>query len=267
MIAGFFVSGSREMLVLRFFKKLSKLVGYKSSNLFLAIFTFTLFGQLNIAKAVELRIVTENSYPVQYLENNTIKGKNADTVNVMLKQANVESKIEFMPWARAYNIAQSVPNVMIFSIARTPAREHEFIWGRPITDLSYSLYTLKENVEAFQKLPVEQLKQLSIATIRNSATEQYLAENQFSNIQAVNNPVQMISMLNKGRIDAIPANNTSIAAFCQKMSLQCDLLTQFYPLPVPSTQLYFAFSKGTDPKLINRLLQAYDNSPDIEKLN
>ena len=267
MIAGFFVSGNREMLVLRNFKKLSKLVGCKSNNCFLAILLFISQSQLNIAQAAELRIVTENSYPVQYLENNTIKGKNADTVHTMLKQANVESHIEFLPWARAYSIAQSFPNVMIFSIARTPAREHEFIWGRPITDLSYSLYTLKNNVESFKKLSKDELKTLSIATIRHSATEQYLEENQFSNIQAVNNPVQMISMLNKGRIDAIPANNTSIAAFCQKMSLQCDLLTPFYPLSVPSTQLYFAFSKGTDPQLINRLLQAYDNSPDIEKLN
>ncbi|QOL26308.1 transporter substrate-binding domain-containing protein [Thalassotalea sp. LPB0316] len=218
------------------------------------------------ASATNLRIVTEDSYPVQYLENSVIKGKNAETVQAMLTGANLAAEIEVLPWARAYNIALNSPNVMIFSIARTPAREHEFIWGRPITDLSYSLYTLKENQQAFSSLSQQELKALNIAAIRNSATEQHLTKYGYENLQLVNNPVQMVNMLNKKRVDAIPANSTSLAAFCQKMSLNCDRLVEFHPLPVPSTQLYFAFSKGTDPHLISRLLQAYDESPEIDKL-
>lgn len=249
------------------YKTLNKLIACmkiekKALNILFLMFFYTLS-----VEASNLRVVTENSYPVQYLENDEIKGENAETVKKMLAAANLTPDIEVLPWARAYNIALETPNVLIFSIARTPAREHSFIWGRPITDLSYSLYTLKENQLAFSQMPVEQLKKLSIAAIRNSATEQYLTTKQFENIQRVNNPVQMVTMLNQKRIDAIPANRTSVAAFCQKMSLDCDLLVEFHPLPVPSTQLYFAFSKGTDPQLISRLLQAYDESNEIEKLN
>lgn len=233
------------------FKSNCKLITY----LLAIVLTNLVFVSMQMAVAHSLRVVTEDSYPVQYVENGQLKGKNATSINTALEMMEIDASIEVLPWARAYNMALSTPNVLIFSITRTPEREDLFIWGRAMTDLHYALYRHKDNK---QTVTDESVHQLDIAVIRHSATEQYLSKHAFDHLHLVNNPVQMINMLNKQRVDAIPANETSLAAYCRKMALDCSNLEPFYRLKAPSTKLYYAFSKGTDPELIARFNKRFD---------
>jgi len=105
------------------FKSNCKLITY----LLVIVLTNLVFVSMQMAVAHSLRVVTEDSYPVQYVENGQLKGKNATSINTALEMMKLDASIEVLPWARAYNMALSTPNVLIFSITRTPEREDLFI--------------------------------------------------------------------------------------------------------------------------------------------
>jgi len=49
-------------------------------------------------------------------------------LNAILAEAQLEANVAFMPWARAFSIAESNPNTIILSMIRTPEREDNFYW-------------------------------------------------------------------------------------------------------------------------------------------
>ena len=75
---------------------------------------------------IVINVVTENSFPYQYLENFSIEGPASRLVKRVLEEAGFEYSQTVLPWARAYKYAQTAPNTLIYSIARTPERENNF---------------------------------------------------------------------------------------------------------------------------------------------
>lgn len=58
------------------------------------------------------------------MKNNKIEGFSTEIVRTFLKELNKEHlAIQMQPWARAYLTAQERPNVLLYTMARSPARE------------------------------------------------------------------------------------------------------------------------------------------------
>jgi len=77
----------------------------------------------------ELQVVTEDWPPYDYLSaSGEVAGINTALVRAVLKQAGLHATVQMYPWARAYFMAQNRPNTLIFSMARSKARENQFIW-------------------------------------------------------------------------------------------------------------------------------------------
>ena len=72
-----------------------------------------------------------------------MKGVSTEVVLAVLKEVNVKAKIELYPWARAYQIATTKKNHLIYSIGRIPERENLFHWVGTIAPYKTSLYKLK----------------------------------------------------------------------------------------------------------------------------
>lgn len=82
-----------------------------------------------IANEKPLKIVTEYLKPYQIKnEDGSLGGYGTDIVQALLTLTNKKADIAVLPWARAYRMALNEPNVLIFSIARTPHRENLFQW-------------------------------------------------------------------------------------------------------------------------------------------
>ena len=82
-----------------------------------------------VAKAEDtLRVVTELSPPHQTLQQGEIGGLSTELVRATLARAEMGGQFEIYPWARAFRIARSQTNVLIYNMARTPEREDEFKW-------------------------------------------------------------------------------------------------------------------------------------------
>src|ERR1035437_4785529 len=84
---------------------------------------------LPLVQAQTIHGVTEDT-SYSFLKEGKVIGSATAVVELRLKQACFSNyQISLYPWARAYDMALKEPNVLIFLIARTPAREQQFKWA------------------------------------------------------------------------------------------------------------------------------------------
>lgn len=229
------------------------------SCIFLFLFSFTSvmsFAQADSTQTLKIKVVTEDTFPIQYLENGKILGPSTELVRSVLDEANIDYTIEVLPWARAYNIALNEPNTMIYSLARTEQREALFQWIGSVMRLNYYLVGM-ESLKISQPITLESLKKLRIGVIRDSATEQHLIALGFKNLYIVSKPSQSISMLKLGRIDLFPTNYSSFQFSCLHMKVDCQQIKPFYHLEKLTASLYFALSNQTDSFVVDKIKAAY----------
>ena len=147
--------------------------------------------------------VTEENRPVNFLENGKVTGFSTEVVEAVLKEIDVQADIRILPWARAYATALHQENVLIFSIMRTPEREHLFKWVGVITppDSSY-LYAMRARNLKLDHL--DDALNYNIATINGDAREQYLESKGFvkgRQLHANAQPKTNYEKLKLGRVD------------------------------------------------------------------
>ncbi|MDO6445247.1 transporter substrate-binding domain-containing protein [Colwellia sp. 1_MG-2023] len=223
-----------------------------------AIFVFAQepLSQSTFDNPLIIKVVTEDSYPIQYIEQGIILGPATDLVKAVLEEAKLEYSIEMLPWARAYKIALTQPNTLIYSLARTDQREKQFQWIGSVLRLNFYLVGM-ESLTLPSPVTLESLKKLKIGVIRDSATEQYLISQGFKNLYSVSKPSQSINMLKLGRIDLFPTNYSSFQLSCLHLKVDCQQIKPFYHLEELSTSLYFALSNQTDNEVVNKITSAY----------
>jgi polar amino acid transport system substrate-binding protein len=125
-----------------------------------------------------IRIVTEELPPYNMTQNGLITGMSTEVVQAVLKEVDVQASIQSMPWARAYDLALHDPDVLIYSITRTPEREHLFKWVGTIASSPWYLYSL-----AAHPLPLDSLddaRQYQTATVNEDVGEQFLMGKDFA---------------------------------------------------------------------------------------
>ena len=205
---------------------------------------------------IQIKVVTEDTFPVQYIENGKVTGPATALVEQVLVAANVKYDIEVLPWARAYNLALSEPNVLIYSLARTSAREKQFHWLGRIMALEYYLYGgLDSNIDF--TTPISELTQYRVGAVRDSAVDQYLRGKGFEKLTTVIKGTQNFHLFEQNRIDLLPANQSSFQAICLQYAFNCQELKPVHKLDISSADLYMAFSQLTDAALVEKVQAAY----------
>ncbi len=130
------------------------------------------------AQATDLQIVTENLPPYNYRDGAVIKGVSAEVVQALLKEVGLQADIHVLSWVRAYLKALNQPNVLIFSIVRTPDREALFHWvGQVSTTQSY-LFKLSSRRD-IRIARLQDARRYLIGTWREDVREQYLLSQGF----------------------------------------------------------------------------------------
>lgn len=69
-----------------------------------------------------ITVVTEELPPYNMTLDGKLTGIGTELVEAVMAEAGEAARIQSMPWARAYDTALNSPNVLIYSIARTPQR-------------------------------------------------------------------------------------------------------------------------------------------------
>lgn len=149
-----------------------------------------------------MRILTEEYPPFNFTDKGKITGLGTEVVQAVLKEINIEGKFQSVPWARAYETAQTSENVLIYSINRSKEREKLFKWVGVIHPTNYFLFALKARNIHLTRL--EDARRLQIGTVNQASGEQYLAAQGFvvgRNLQSSATYELNYVKLKLGRID------------------------------------------------------------------
>lgn len=219
------------------------------------IFTFSVLP-IGLALANSLSVVTEES-SLQYSKGNKVVGPATELVKAVLKQAEIDGNFRIYPWPRAYKLAQTKSNVLIYSMARTPQREKQFKWVGEVIPLDYQFFKLKSK-QSINPKEFTDTKSYRIGTIKDGAIHNFLKKNSFRNISTASNEGAYIKMFMAGRVDMIIVNKSSLRKRCAVFKIDCSLIEPVLPIPQISTGLYIAVSKQTDDTIHQKLVNAYN---------
>ncbi len=212
-----------------------------------------------------LRVVTEDVYPMTYVdkEDSQVKGYAYEYLKDILNQANINHTIEVLPWSRAYKIATSEPNVLIFGLARTEPREEKFIWLKDFLTIDVYLYGLKSRRDEISRDDQNYIDS-PIGVLRDDYNHKKMKEIGYSNLVTSNNIRQRGAMLLRGRIDFIVQGDTYTDLVDERNGLVEGSLYKVKKLPELNVSIYFALNNESEPKLTERIIKAIttlDNDP------
>lgn len=204
-----------------------------------------------------IQVVTETS-AYAYLENGKIAGPATEVVELTLRRAGLHDyRITLYPWARAYRLALSTPNVLIYLIARTEMRDPKFKWVGELGKIHHHLYKLTDRAD----IAVHSLadaRNYRIGVIRDDVREQYLRQQGFTRLVLAAESLNNFEQLLNGRVDLLPLSDTDPAPLCASAQFDCSRLQRVLTLDEMSTDLYMAYSTATPDEIVERTRQAFE---------
>lgn len=212
-----------------------------------------------------LKVVTEHLPPYQIGKGTRLVGGSIGTkVQELIKPMYPGAEIEVLPWVRAYRLALQRPNTLIFSIVRLPEREDKFHWLGVVETVETKLIAkASSSIQPIDEL--EQLKGLRIGVKRADAISNVLEQHGFEygkTMTDILSTTSTMDMLQKDRVDVIPANEHIIDYYCQINSCDRSDFRDIYTMKKLSSEFYIAASLGTDKHIINSVKNAFASRPD-----
>ncbi|MCG7533008.1 transporter substrate-binding domain-containing protein [Psychrobium sp. MM17-31] len=219
--------------------------------------------------AKPLTVVTEIIPPYQTKnEDGSVGGYATQVVRRLFQLTGQQPDIIPLPWGRAYLMAQKEPNVLIYSMIRTVAREEQFQWIGNLHTQRFYMWGLKKNFDKpFSDL--SQAKPYRIATSKGYGAAYLLAENNFDNVLHTARNDQNVGMLFKERVDIIFSSEVLLYNRIKKLGYSNEDVRRLYEVAPLSRELSIAFSRESNPHLVLRFQVAFnylERTGELEKI-
>ncbi|MFZ6754809.1 substrate-binding periplasmic protein [Undibacterium sp. Dicai25W] len=211
------------------------------------------------AFATELTVVTEELPPLDYADHGVATGYSTELIEAVLREAKIKSTVNILPWARAYQMATTQPNTLIFSTTRNADREELFEWIGPISSRQIYLYKLKSRTDIEVKTVADSFH-YKIGLVREMASGKTFLKNNNVPDTAIDYAPTAESNLKKllvGRIDLIISLDWSAAYQMKKEKRNPNELEPVLVLDDKSSY-YFALNKQSDPVLVRKIRKAFE---------
>jgi len=209
----------------------------------------------SLAGAAELTIVTEILPPWQTTDGRTVSGIATEIVEAALREADVEFHIKVYPWSRAYRLAQEKPNILIYSIIRTPERENLFKWAGVIGSVKEHFFHMADRKD-IRLATVQDAKKYVTIIPRDDFRHQFLVSKGFVEKTAfhlVNKQEQALRMLYAGRGDLILDDELTLAYELRQFKLDPAKINTAIYVPEMSVDFEMALSKQTPDSLVAKI--------------
>ncbi|MCO4799788.1 MAG: transporter substrate-binding domain-containing protein [Colwelliaceae bacterium] len=218
------------------------------------------FSKLLFAQSFPI-VVAESFPPYQVMTNNGVNGLSVDVLKALNKHLGMKTHIELYPWARAYKMALTTPNVLILSISQTKERNDLFHWigTLPISD-KLTLWTLKNNQQE-KVINWANLQGVVTALPRLDSNIDLLLDKGLllnKDFFIVNQFKQVIGMLVKGRIDYIIAGSASLKYQIEALGYDVNHFTKQDIDSTRVAKISFAFNLDSNKRLIDDYKKAFD---------
>jgi len=193
------------------------------------------------AFAQSLKIYTEVDPPNQVQEpDGRLSGMAVEVVREIQRRVGGSEPIAVVPWARGYLELQTLPNVVLFSTARTAERNPMFKWVGPIDERRYVLYARADSTLKLRSL--DEAKKLSaIGVYKDDVRDLWLTGKGFKNLDRTIDNVNNVKKLMSGRIEAFPYSTVGIEELAHSAGYKAADMKEI--LPLFNVQLYIAMSK------------------------
>ncbi len=222
----------------------------------LLVFTFSGPPAVIAAGFEDLVYMTEQYPPYNYIEDGRVKGISVELLRAVWKRLGVApQKIAVLPWARAYRNIQKHKNTVLFSMARTKAREKLFQWSCPISTNRLMLYARAD--APFTISGFDDLEGRSVGVIRDDISHVLLlpyAEK--ARIEAVSDMLLNMRKLQHGRLDMAAYSEDSFPTFLKQNGF--DPADYRPVMPLGQIETCFAFHREVDPELVAAFQKAFD---------
>jgi len=223
-------------------------------------YLFFLFLVSNIVHSQTISVVTEDVPPLQIYNNGKLEGGMAvDIVQAIFEQANLTADIRVYPWPRAYQMALTQKDTLIFSITRSPERIDDFIWIGKLYNLQANITKLKSATDIKITSPKD-INNYKIGASRGDYGESYLksiglleGDNLYLTIKHHN----LWKLLYSNRVDAIFTNQVTAKSEINSAGLDASKAVIEYKIGSLASDVYLAANKQSDIKMINQLQLAF----------
>lgn len=210
-----------------------------------------------VAHSQTVRAVTETT-PYTFQKGERVVGVATEVVEKTLQAAGLQDyQVRLYPWARAYDMALNEPNVLIFLIARTAAREQQFKWAGEIMKIQYHLYRLRERSDIVVKTLAD-AKNYTIGVMRDDVRQQYLQSRGFLRLAVSAQWSDNFNKLIKRQVDLVPLTEDDAGSLCAEAGFDCAGLERVLTLDEASTGLYMAYSNATPDATVQKTRAAFD---------
>lgn len=176
---------------------------------------------------------------------------------IQKKMPDMNFKTKFYPTPRMFKVLQQTPGTFSLGIARTPEREALYKWAGPSITTIKGLYKLKSRSDIRIESEAA-VKQYKIGTGRAYAFIQMLMLMGVpeSQIDVVNNDVQNLIKLYKGRIDLMATLDIVFLKILKQTDYRWEEFEMAYL--IGKSDMYYAFNRDFDDHFIRRFQEALD---------
>jgi methyl-accepting chemotaxis protein/ABC-type amino acid transport substrate-binding protein len=216
-------------------------------------------------------IVAEEMPPYNFLGPEGPSGISSEILLELLRRLDLHWPVEFMKWTVAYHIALREPNILLYSMLRTPDREELFYWVGPLFTDTTHLYR-KTSRERVAPATVEEALGYRIGAVKDNFDHQYftgrglteenglfLVEKQEENFAALmNEKVDLIALTASQAKQHIPAHGYDPSDFTAVLEMKDT-----------SGDIYMVFSPHTEQRyidLFDRNLEDFKRSHGYRKI-
>ena len=203
-----------------------------------------------------IQVVTEEYPPYNYSENGNVLGFCTEVVKEVLKRANIDHSIYSYPWSKSYKMAQSQPNVLIYSIGRNVEREPLFKWVDVIARTEVYFYKLKSRLDIKIK-KFDDVKKFKIGAVRDDFRAQWLLKQGIKDqLNLVPDDRQNMRNLFARKIDIFPIGEFVAYHIAHQEGQAFNNLEKTMYVKDMSADLYMAFSKQTPDVVVEKCKKA-----------
>lgn len=195
-----------------------------------------------------LSLYCEDDKPLQFYDDNKkLTGLTVEVVQEIQRRIGNTDRIQVVPWSRGIDKLNTVPNSFLFTMARTPDREHLYQWIGPILSIEYGLYVRADSKIQIHKL--EDAKKIGlIGVYRDDIRDQTLTKLGFTNLDRAGSVASSFKKLMIGRIAAYADAKKGVPITASLAGYKATDVKLAYDLF--KTPLYIAVSKSTEPAIV-----------------
>jgi polar amino acid transport system substrate-binding protein len=195
-------------------------------------------------------IFTEEDPPYSFIQaDGTVNGAGVEIVREVQKRIGNTDPIQVVPWARAYLSIQKRPNVVVFTMSRTKAREPLFHWVGPIIENTWVIIARKDSRIRIKTLE-DAMNLKSIGVVRGYAWTEYMEQKKFKNLHIASSHSSNARMLNSVRVQAMLSTDLTYKSVLKNENLDPDDFEIL--LNVKNVKMYIALSKKTSDSVVKK---------------